>query len=40
MTVEAESVRKTVVDFNILTWLATREDLTEFSEGVSFKRDK
>jgi hypothetical protein len=40
MIVEAESVCKTLVDLNILTWLATREDFTEFCQGASFKTDK
>jgi len=40
MMVEAECVRKTLVDLNILKWLATSEDFTEFCQGVSFKTDK
>jgi hypothetical protein len=38
MMMEAESVRKTLVDLNILAWLAIREDFPEFCQGVSSKQ--
>jgi alpha-D-ribose 1-methylphosphonate 5-triphosphate synthase subunit PhnH len=40
MMVEAVSLCKTLVDLNIMTWLETREDFTEFCQGLSFKTDK